>query len=229
MTARRSRQDGLARRASASWCPALAGSERLPDGADLVAGGDHGDPGARRTSELGAPAAAAAARSTGAAGDPRAAAARWRHVLADRAHVLVQGATAARSSAPAAGVVHVLAHDHRVAPVGSGSPVSTTSNARPPAAAAAVSLAPGGVRGAHRDAVHRRRRRTRGEDAKRPDRLGGDPARAPRSARTVTQSTCLRAGGCAAARAQVAVASAAGMSARNGARGAVRRAAVAHR
>ena len=116
--------------------------------------------GGRRTSM--APAAAAAATST--------ARRRWpvgqqqlggADVLADRAHVLVGRDRRAQLGARRVVVVDVLAHDHGVeARRASGRRCRRTTNASGSRSTGVLSLAPTVSRGAHGDAVHRRRRRT---------------------------------------------------------------------
>ena len=109
---------GPARRASASWCrgsrPARVSA---PIGRISSPVGSTTTTGARRTASSTAPAAAAAARSTGRSRCPSGSSSSAALMSSPIERTCWYGGTAGRSSALAAGrVVHVLAHDHRVAP-----------------------------------------------------------------------------------------------------------------
>ena len=90
---------------------------RPPERRDLVARWGSATTGRRRTMQLGAPAAAAAATSTGRSRWPSGSSSSLgADILADRTHVLV-GRRRRAQPASAPSRMHVLAHHHRVEPV----------------------------------------------------------------------------------------------------------------
>src|ERR1022692_1566897 len=158
------------------------GIEDLPraglraDGPYLVAGGQHANPRAAPDEEIGGP-------GGGGGGEvDRAQPVTLRqqqlgcaHVLADRAHMLIRGHGRTQLRAAAA-VVHVLAHDDRVAPVRHRvAGVDHVVGARIQVYGCRLAGAEG-VGGEHGDAVHAGRVEGRRGTA-RPHGLGGDLAR----------------------------------------------------